>query len=154
MDTGTTATGSWDFTSNVSQVRFNNLGGYSELLIITVGITKATTGLTSLTISIDNGSNFLTASGDYIIVSADGAESNTTAVSMHSTNATAARSTLLTVHNWNKTDGVSRWIFRNNLSSNTNSSYRVPTTSAVDAIRIFPSAGGNITAGKIRIYGR
>lgn len=154
MDTGTTATGSWDFTSNVTQVRFNNLGGYKELLIITKQITKGTSGTTQFQYSVDNGSTFLSGTGDYTSITEAGVEATATAISMHGTSATAARSTMVTIFNWDATNGISRIMFRNSLSLLTNPTYRLDSTSAADAIRIFPSGGGNITGGSIRIYAR
>jgi len=150
--TGTTSTGRWTFTSNVTEIIFTSLAGWSDLLVFTRLITKGTTGTTNMTVSINNGSSFLTASGDYIRVATAGTESNAAALAFHGTNATAARSGSILIHGWNLATLKQFSEATRNISDSTVGF--IPTANDLDALRIFPSGGGNITGGDVYIYGR
>jgi hypothetical protein len=132
---------------------FINLSGYSEIFIIFDAITKATTGLTSVRVSTDNGGTFLTAAGDYRTVAGTGIVTNSTGGMMttHITNATAARTSFANIKNFNV--GASpKYAFAQILGSLPE--WIFPGTTALNAIRVLGSGGGNLTGGTIYLFGR
>ncbi|MGX1259790.1 hypothetical protein [Sinorhizobium fredii] len=141
------AAASWDFSVNVSQVDIPNLGEFSEILILGRLITLGTSGTRNFQVSSDNGSSFYSTSGDYQSVATTGAETAAASLAMHSTSSTAARTFFAHIHNFNKAQlkpvfmvsGVQGLITQ---------------AAAMNAIRVLPSAGGNITGGLLRIFGR
>lgn len=139
----------WIFTINVPQVDFTDLDHYSELLILSQAVTKSVSGVLSLRVSSDNGSSFYSASGDYATISTAGARTNTTSISMHTTNATAARDSICHIPAFNLDA-------RKPVITPTASTVAQLITQALgmNAIRVFPSAGGNLTAGAIYLFGR
>lgn len=145
--------GSWDFSVGVAQVDFTNLGGYTELLAIARGISDGTTGTRQMLCSVDNGSTFFNASGDYILTSNAGVESNQTSIGMHDTNSTAVRSANVHIlgSNLNGVPKLCRALVR---AAGATDFYFVGSLSPINAIRINNSGGGNLTAGSIRLLGR
>lgn len=145
--------GTWDFSTGVAQVDFTNLGSYNELLIMARNISDGTTGTRQVLCSVDNGSTFFNSSGDYILISNAGAESNQASIGIHDTNSTAARSGSVHIHA-SGLNGVQK-LCRALQRSAGNSDYLfVGSTSPINAIRINNSGGGNLTAGSIRVLGR
>lgn len=144
---------SWTFSTNVTEVDFANLGGYSELLIFTNGITKGTTGETAVRFSVDNGSSFLAGASDYETVAATGVVGVASSFGLHNTNATAARSAAIQVLGSN-VNGIYKPVMRVTRPGDGLSCRFVGSTSPINAVRIFPSAGGNITGGNIQVFGR
>lgn len=153
--TGATgASASWTLISNTTaagaaQYDFTGLAGYQEILVLIDGVTRSVSGITSLRVSIDNGANFLTASGDYITVAAVGTESNQVLIPFHNTSATAARSGIIHINLFSSTD------VKVATNYNIPDSYFIPTANALNAIRVYSgAAGGNLNAGTILVYGR
>ncbi len=130
---------------------FTNLSAYSEIFVIARSITKATTGLTSVRVSTDNGSTFLTASGDYESVAGTGITTVNTLISTHITNATAARTSFARIVNFNN-GSAPKYAFAQVAGSLPE--WVIPTTTALNAIRVFGSGGGNLTGGTIYVFGR
>ncbi len=134
--------------AGAAQYDFANLSPYSEILVIIRNITRSVSGVTSLRVSTDNGATFLSASGDYVDLSAAGADVNAALIPFHTTNATAARSGWITLQVFNKTSP------KVGMSTDFNN-YMIPTTTALNALRVFSgAAGGNLNAGTIYVYGR
>lgn len=149
---GSAGTGAWNYASDVGEVIFTGLDNYSEIMILFRQITKSGGGgVVSLTVSIDNGANFLTSSGDYVQVADTGVETNAALVNLHSTSATAARSGTMTIQAWRLT--APKVYNVTTRTSVTGTSGYIPTANALNALRLF-SAGVNFTGGSIRIYGR
>lgn len=132
-----------------AQEDFPNLSAYSEILILTIGITKSANGLTSIRVSTDNGATFLSTSGDYLILAGTGITTNDTLASLHITTASAARTAVAIIRAFNKT--TPKWL---NSSSSSTINYIIPTTTALNALRVLSSVAGNLTGGTIYLYGR
>jgi hypothetical protein len=132
-------------------VDFASLSAYSELLVLLKGITLSVSGTVSLRVSTDNGSTFLSTSGDYqSIATATGAEGALAQITIYSTGATAARTSVIEVSAFN-ISGAPKPV-RSMRTDFTN--YYIPTTTALNAIRFFSTAGGNFTGGDIYVFGR
>ncbi len=152
--TGATgASGAWTLISTTTaagaaQYDFTSLSAYTDILVVIKGITRSVSGITSFRVSTDNGSTFLSASGDYLDISAAGVEANATLIPFHTTNATAARTGYIYVHTFNNTGAKPA------VSTDVNN-YLIPTTTALNALRVYSgAAGGNLNAGTIYVYGR
>lgn len=148
--TGQTATGVYDFAVDGAKanIDFAGLGDYNELLVIARDLTDGTTGQRSLRVSVDGGSTFYSASGDYISVSKAGAASNTISFALHDTNSTAARTLVAQVRNMK---GAVKYCLSNHTPGDI---LFVASTSDINAIRITNSGGGNITGGTVRVFAR
>lgn len=145
--------GSWTYASNVPQVDFAGLGSYSEILIVTNGITKSVSGETGLRVSTNNGSSFFSGASDYERTSNDGLVVLDTIVNMHNTVTTAARSTSCSILASNVA-GVYKVIHRSTRAGDGETCRFIGSTDPINAIRILPSGGGNFTAGNIQIFAR
>lgn len=149
--TGQTATGVYDFAVDGAKLNidFIGLAAFNELLVVARGLTDGTVGSRSLYVSVDNGVGFFTTSGDYVDVDGAGVEVNVTQLSTHATPATAAKSVISHIVNMKGAHKVCQ------IQGGT-STRRLFVASALDinAVRIANSAGGNITAGTVRVYAR
>jgi hypothetical protein len=65
--------------------------------------TLGTNGTRQLQVSTNNGSSYLTSSGDYIQITDTGTDTNASSVDFHTTSSTAARSGGLHIRGWNLT---------------------------------------------------
>lgn len=139
---------SWTYASDVTEVDFTDLGDYSELRVMLDAVTLGTSGTRNLLVSTDNGATFLTTSGDYQTVSSTGTVSNATSVALHGTSSTSARYAEILIRNTNLAYPKSAHLLTGG------SHIRIPTTSVINALRVFPSAGGNINGGSIYVFGR
>lgn len=154
-DTGAAgAGGAWTFiaTNNIAAPTANldyiDLDPYNEILVIIRNITASSSGTRQLLVSTDNGATFLTTSGDYRTISQAGVESNNTAIGFHLTPATTVKSGWAIISNFNVATYpkivdpvlINEKIF-------------IPTTSALNAVRVLNSAG-NMTAGDVYVFGR
>lgn len=151
---GSSGGGSWSLIENrvlsaSAEEDFINLSGYSEIQVWCVAVVKAVSGTLNLRVSTDNGSTFLTASGDYQTISGLGVATNVNTMPLHATNATAARTCRGQLYGFN-TASAPKWGF----TSASNTEVFLPGTTALNAIRIFNPAGGNLTAGNIYVFGR
>lgn len=152
---GSAASAAWSLIearpcSATADEDFINLSAYNEIFVIADAVTKATSGVLNLRVSTDNGSTFLSASGDYATVPSTGIETNTTSLNMHTTNTTLARTSY--AHIWPFNNGSSPK-FGQSAPSGVSFTF-IPTTTALNAIRIFGSGGGNLTGGTIYVFGR
>jgi hypothetical protein len=150
---GQTAAGVWDFAVDGAKanVDFTGLAGHTDILVIADSVTKSVSGVLSLFVSTDNGSTWFTTSGDYVVFDANGAETNTTSCLFHATNATAARSGAIRIMGANVSGTVKVCEQLNNMGFNR---LFAGSTSAINAIRINGSGGGNLTGGKIYCLAR
>jgi hypothetical protein len=142
-----TAVGVWDqaVDGSVANIDFTGLAGATDIRIIMKGVTKSVSGAPLLTVSVNNGSTYYTASGDYVFMDTAGVETATTSMAQfHLTNATAARDGIVEIQNANKPLPVG-------LNVTVQASHRlfVASASPINAVRITPSGGGNFTGGKV-----
>lgn len=148
--TGQTATGVYDFAVDGAKLNidFVGLGSFNELLVIARDLTDGTSGQRCVQASVNNGSSFYTASGDYISISTTGAASNTTVLGLHDNISTAARTVIAHVRNLK---GAAKFCSSNHSPGNI---LFVASASDINAIRITNLGGGNITGGTVRVYAR
>lgn len=139
----------WTYSSDVTEVDFANLGDYTDLQIIVRNITFSVSGVAATRLSIDNGASFYSTSGDYLNVASTGTTTNTTWGAIYTTDATAARTSYQTLPGVNISGNPKLM-----LSVGGFTRMFVASTSPVNAIRIVPSNGGNITGGTIYLMGR
>lgn len=146
---GAPAAGSatWTWSTNVTEVDVVGLAGFNELKILARLITAANSGVRVLSLSTDNGSTFHTVSGDYDTVSTAGLETAGTGIA-HSTSSTAART--LFAHILNTKGAVKEIIYTGSAPVLLFDA----SSSAINALRLNNSAGGNLTGGVLYVYGR
>ena len=125
----------------------------NELWIMIVGVTTVDNAVVNLRVSVNNGSSFLAASGDYIIIDSIGSRSNVTSMTVIAlTTGGTARDGWRFIANANGTTNPK--ISWNTIDTTNLLAYRIPTTSAIDAVRLLPGTGNFNGAGTIYIFGR
>jgi len=147
---GMTLIDSWDYSTDVTEVDFTNLGDYSDLLFIARAVTGSVSGVRSLRVSTNNGSSFDSTAGNYQSIGTGGAESNAAvaAIGFHDTNSTAARDLVIRIHN---TTGPVKAGTTLNVGGRV--VLYVGSADPINAVRLFNHNGGNLTAGSARLYG-
>lgn len=139
----------WTWSTNVTEVIFSTgLSGLSRVALLVRGVTLAASGTRNIQVSSDGGSTWRSTSGDYVSMGPGGTESNATSIPIHTTGTTSARGGVLTIEGWNL--AAPKFTLIPPSSSNYLITHAVP----LDAIRLFGSAGGNLTAGSAWLYGR
>jgi hypothetical protein len=150
--------GAWKFitsaTASGAQVDFPGLGAYNEILVVLRLVTLDGGGVRILRVSTDNGVSFLGATGDYKTLDSTGTETNAfTYIPFHQSATTAARSAWMIIRNFNVATypKIAEVLV---LSGGNNPCTIIPTTSALNAIRIFDTNADNFTGGTIYVFGR
>lgn len=144
--------GTWTYSSGVANVDFTGLAGYQDIQIIYRGITLQVSGSLALRCSVNNGSSYYAGATDYEVNDVDGVVATAGLLGLWTTNATAARSGAAMIMAA-ILSGVVKVINRLNRAS-AGIAVFVGSTSPVNAIRLIPSNGGNITGGSIIVLGR
>lgn len=150
-DGGWTVVSSWDFSVSgaVPEIITTGLGNFTELYLVALSVTKAISGTLEARVSTDGGVTFWTTAGDYVVVPNTGSTTNSSGFNLHSTSATAARSGWANI--LNNVVGVPPRI------TGTAPEVRffvADLVNPIDAVRIYPSGGGNLNGGKIWVLGR
>jgi hypothetical protein len=140
---------SWTYSTNVAQVQFVGLGAYTDVRVVLRNVTLSGSGLRSLQVSTDNGSTFLNTASDYFSVSGAGAETGITSIGFHATAASAARSGEIEINGFDLGTPPKTAQRNNQTAVHT---VIIPTTSALNAVRVFDSSGNNLTGGSIYVY--
>lgn len=142
--------GSHDFTGTPQATySVNNLSG-QDILVIMDAVGAANSGIRFLEVSVDNGSTWLSASGDYVNVPVNGVANNQTNIALHGTASTVAKTggVLITAAALN---GVPK--FTQNISNN--DAYLVRgSLSPINAVRLSTSGAGNMTSGTAYVLQR
>lgn len=136
-------------TTGVGSIDFTGLAGYNDILLIGKGVTGSVSSFRGVVCSIDNGSTFLTTSGDYVGVTTAGVESNATQFDGVSASSSAALTFALQIVGINVNGAPKRCI-----STLGADRFLVGSLSPVTAIRYRHSSGGNITGGTLYLLGR
>ncbi len=137
-----------------TEVTFTSSLNYNEIMVVLVGVTTGSSANIRMQISTNSGVSYLNSSGDYQTVTNTGIETADTLVPFHSGVSTSARTSWLKIQNFNGTTAVKLVECPiSNGASNTLTA-RIPTTSALNAIRVFPSSGNFNNGGTIKVYGR
>jgi hypothetical protein len=145
--TGWTLAGSWTWSTNVASVPIIGLGGYNELLIHVSGVSASASGVRRVCASVDNGTSYFSASGDYTSIIETGVEGVGTGWA-HSTASTSARGMVVHVLN---TKGAKKVA---SVTAQSLYSTFVASSSDINAIRLDNSGGGNLTSGSMLVFGR
>lgn len=151
---GQTATGVWDQAVDGSKatVDFTGLSGKNDIMIIARSVTKAVAGVLVIQVSVNNGSTYYSTSGDYILTTTAGAESNQTHFGQVIPGSlTAARTGSIILPGVNVT-GVPK--VSDQIVANNGAHFFVASTSPVDAVRLLGTGGGNLTGGQIYCLAR
>lgn len=147
-----TASATWTYSVNVANVDVIGLAGFRDLLIIGRGLVSSVSGNRGIQCSVDNGSSFYSASGDYVSATEAGVEANASAILTHDTAATAARSLFGLISGANVT-GTPKLGIGPGTAANSRRLF-VASLSPINAIRLVPGGGGNLTAGSLYVLGR
>lgn len=145
--------GSWDHAvsgNTASPIDFNGLGGCDELMVIYEDLERSISGITSFQLSVDNGVSFFSTSGNYRFMTDNGSPNNFTA--WRATNSNATTDTSGMVHIMGNTGAVPKTARMTHTGLYGTSDF-VGSLSAVDAIRVFNSGGGNYIGGRITVLG-
>lgn len=138
--------------SGVNTVTFADLGDYTDIRVLILGITMTAVSTAEVQVSTNNGSSFLSASGDYLGISGAGVATNMTRLAPYVTDATAARYGELLIEGFNL---AAPKVARSNFYSQDSVNLRIiPTTTALNALRVFTVSGTNFTGGTIYVFGR
>lgn len=133
---------------DVAAANFTGLAGAIDIMLLVRLVTRSVSGINAMHLSVDNGSSYFTSSGDYIAISTAGVESANVGLSIHITDATAARSSVGMVYAANL-NGIPKRCDTPNRAGGDQTKYFVGSTSPVNAVRISPTNGGNLTGGEI-----
>lgn len=151
--------GGWTVVSNTvissptAVVPFTGLT-YSDLYLEAIDITFATSDTAQIQLSVNNGSSYYTTDADYDTFADNGAITAATigaSCNLYSSTTTAARTGAVWFPGAN-TSGIRKTFYRMN-RFNTCTIF-VGSTSPVNAIRIVGTSGGNMTGGRLILYGR
>jgi hypothetical protein len=149
-----TSPGIWSHSADgdVATADFAGLAGAAEIMLIARLVTKGVSGVLRPWCSVDNGSSYFTGGGDYVVIQTTGAEASTSPA-LHATNTVVARSGAALIKNANL-NGVPKPIELLNREDDAVLRYFVGSTDDVDAVRVEPSGGGNLTGGTIYCLAR
>lgn len=127
---------------------FTGLSAYNEIMVVGRDIAKGS-AVTQMLVSIDNGLSFLNASGDYLSCDGGGIAAADTTMTCSGNNA-STHQLVRTISLFNTTRPKVSGLW-NAVAGN--ASYLIPTTSALNAIRV-RTHQNTFTSGTIRVYGR
>lgn len=130
---------------------FTGLSGYSDIRVLLDAVTLSATGVRNVTVSTDNGSTWLTTSGDYQFVDTNGVETNAAVMTLHGTSSAAARSASMSIYGFNVSGAPKVAKGHNRISTRI---HTVTTTLALNALRVNCSGAGAPNGGTIHLYGR
>jgi len=139
--------------SGIANADFAGLGSYSELMLVINARTCAIAQTCLVQASIDGGSSWLTASGDYKLLGTTGAHPLTDRTQIALTNvAGSPLSSVLWFPWWNL---VGKWKQAFIISGNEGlTQFMVANNAALNALRVFNGASANFTGGTIYILGK
>lgn len=142
----------WTYSVNVANVDVINLGGYTDLMVVARSMTSSISGNRQIVVSTNNGVSYFTTSGDYTTITDSGVEANGAALLIHDTASLSARSLVGTILGSGVTGGPK-------LGIGTGAGFNqkrlfIANTSPINAIRLLPGGGGNLTAGSLFVFGR
>lgn len=145
---------SWTYSADVTQVDFTGLGGVGDIIVIARGVVLGTSGRLSLRVGISG--TFYETSGQYVNVSTAGVESDTNGLAFYDTASTSARSGIATIRGANIA-GIPKIMECLNDTNDAQQRVRLfvaDIVNPIDAIRVIPGGGGNITAGSLHVLVR
>lgn len=142
----------WNYGGTpVDKVDFVDLDEYSELIVRVRNMTLSSADQRLVRCSVDNGTTFFSANGDYTAIDADGVEDPVgfSGFALHSTASAAARSGTLSMIGINCPERMIQRVTR----YNTHELLFTGSAAPINAIRVLGGAA-NITGGSITLLGR
>jgi len=146
---------SWTYSTSVPYVDFINLARYTDLMLVARGITLSGSDQRMVRCSVNNGSTFYAANGDYTALTSDGVETATgfTGFALHGTASNLARSGSFRMLGANlntpakEGERLTRY--------DQHQLFFTGSSSPVNALRFLPQGGAvNITGGTIALFAR
>jgi hypothetical protein len=128
---------------------YNNLSAYSDILIVTISITKTAAAATCLRCSVDNGSTFFSGATDYTRILDSGAVTQRAEILLHDTALSSARGGVGILSAINTSVAVKTFI-----GQSEGAGIFTGSASPVDAIRVTTVSGTTMTGGTIHIFAR
>lgn len=139
---------SHDFAATPQATFDVDVTGYADILVIWRGVTAAASGFRGLRLSIDGGSTFYAASGNYVFMNAGGAATNSDGLSFMDTPSAAARTGQLLLSAAG-TNGIPK-----PATGSTIPQQFVASTAPVTDVRVYTSGAGNMTGGVVYVLAR
>lgn len=136
----------WQWSTNVPEVVFPDLGAYQEILVIGRDITITANSFRHFVVSTDNGATWFNTSGDYITVATNGTIANRTDLSGHATSNAGARTVF--EHIVANIHGVPKLV----RGTESNMLF-VASLNVINAIKMININSGNFTGGELFILG-
>lgn len=133
-------------SAGTAQYDFTGLAGYNSLLVIYYNVVRSGSTTGYLQVSSNNGSSFLSTSGDYVGIDALGQLTNLVGVPFYSNASTASRSGACLIYGFDVAQPKIVW-------TTYTPSLFIPSATAFNAVRITQSSG-TMTSGNIYIYGK
>ena len=143
----------WDFAVDgaVAEVESPVLSGYQEVMVVFNGITTGSATWRVVRVSVDGGSSYYTAVGDYRRIDTSGVETSDEAFYTHTGSSAAARSGVMTLLLTNLTPGAQIGITPTRVDP---AAFFEASTSPINRIKLQPLAATTFTAGKAWILAR
>jgi len=142
----------WTFSAAAANVDVVGLGAYTDIQIVARGLSASVSGNRNIIVSVDNGATFFNTSGDYVSVTSAGVEAAASALLIHDTASTAARTFMGLIEGSGSSDGP-KWGIGIGGTTNQHRLF-VASTLPINAVRLVTSGGGNLTAGSLFVYVR
>jgi hypothetical protein len=147
--------GAWalitSLTASAATHDFINLAAYGEILVVCSAVTAVGSAVRQIRVSIDNGANYLSASGDYQQVEANGTTgANLTSMAMHDTASASARTCRRSIEFFNKTSP--KFSFSHPVAGSVMNI--IPTANALNAVRVMTSDASAFSGGTIYVFGK
>lgn len=129
------------------------LAGYSSISVVFKDVTFGTSSGTQVRVSTDNGSTYLSTSGDYITINGGGGQANDTRLLPYTgAHTSSVRGGVLDIEGWNLTSPKwSRAVF---FSVDAIYLRLIPVASALNALEISSSLGPDFNGGTAWVLGR
>lgn len=148
--------GTWaivdDFTISSATANHDvDVSAYDEIMAIFIGVAASSSGSRGLRVSVNSGSTYYSASGDYQFIPSTGVANNNTQISPHGTATTAARTCY--VHILALRETVSPKVCQTGNATDGVLQTFNASTSPITNIRYINSAG-NMTTGRLLTMGR
>ena len=129
---------------------------YDEILIIARAVTSASNTILQVRVSTDNGSTFLSTSGDYIALAFDDPVGvSKTEMPMHNTATTQGKNGMFSLSMLQQASPKMGWAQQYvGAGGAAQGVWILPGTTVIDAIRVLSSTGASLNGGTIYVFGR
>jgi hypothetical protein len=147
--------GAWSLVATstptgVPNVDFTGLSGYTDLLLIGIGVSGSASSFRAINCSTDNGASFFGTSGDYVRPSAAGSPSNQVQFDLVNAQSASALTFSGMIFGINVNGAPKKFQSTGQFAD----LFFKGSLSPVNAIRYWHSTAGNITGGTLYLLGR